>query len=116
MGELAFRLLRYTTRAVPGALYVRLKRRVIVPLYTRLRGDRLYRTIFFGGPFWLPATSSALNRDILLRGAYEPEAVRLFRSLLKPGMTVWDVGANIGYYTVLAAEAVGPTGQVFALE
>jgi FkbM family methyltransferase len=116
VGELAFRLLRYTTRAAPGALYARLKRRVIVPLYTRLRGDRLYRTTFFGGPFWLPATSSALNRDILLRGAYEPEAVQLFRSLLKPGMTVWNVGANIGYYTVLAAEAVSPTGRVFALE
>ncbi len=116
MGELAFRLLRYTTRAIPGVLYARLKRRVIAPLYTRLRGDRLYRTTFLGGPFWLPATSSALNRNILLRGAYEPEAIELFRSRLKPGMTVYDVGANIGYYTVLAAETVGPTGRVFALE
>lgn len=116
MGGLAFRLLRCTTRAIPGVLYARLKHRVIAPLYTRLRGDGLYRTTFYGGPFWLPATSSALNRDILLRGAYEPEAIALFRSLLKPGMTVYDVGANIGYYTVLAAEAVGPTGQVFALE
>ena len=116
MGELAFRLLRYTTRAIPGVLYARLKRRVIAPLYNRLRGDRLYRTTFLGGPFWLPATSSALNRNILLRGAYEPEAIELFRSRLKPGMTVYDVGANIGYYTVLAAETVGPTGRVFALK
>ena len=45
--------------------------------------------------------------------AYESE---LFLSSLEPGMTVLDVGANIGYYAVHAGRAVGPTGRVHAFE
>ncbi len=35
---------------------------------------------------------------------------------LQPGMTVLDIGANQGLYTLLAAQRVGPTGRVFAFE
>jgi FkbM family methyltransferase len=42
--------------------------------------------------------------------------VRVFVSLLRPGMVVIDVGANIGMYTMLAARAVGPGGRVFGFE
>lgn len=52
----------------------------------------------------------------LAMGAYEPETVRLFASLLRPGMTVLDVGAHIGYFTLLAARAVGANGRVVAFE
>lgn len=41
---------------------------------------------------------------------------KLFKSLLKPGMTVVDIGANLGRYTLTAAKAVGMTGQVYAFE
>lgn len=36
-------------------------------------------------------------------GAYEPEVTALFQQRLRPGMTVVDVGAFVGYYTVLAS-------------
>ena len=48
--------------------------------------------------------------------ATEPATRRLFRSLVKPGFTVVDVGANVGYYALTAAAAVGPTGRVVAFE
>ncbi|MDB4891921.1 MAG: methyltransferase FkbM family protein [Gemmatimonadetes bacterium] len=49
-------------------------------------------------------------------GLVEPEqTAELLRHLVR-GMTVFDVGANAGYYTVLAGRAVGPTGQVVAIE
>lgn len=41
---------------------------------------------------------------------------RLFARLLKPGATVVDVGANIGYNTAYAARCVGSHGRVYALE
>lgn len=41
---------------------------------------------------------------------------RLFRELLKPGMVVVDVGANIGYFSLLASTLVGPDGRVHAFE
>lgn len=49
-------------------------------------------------------------------GVYEPWETRAVRSYLKPGHIVFDVGANVGYYTLLASQAVGPSGQVYAFE
>ena len=47
---------------------------------------------------------------------HEPLTSKIFKSLLKPGDTVVDVGANIGHYTLLAAEVVGPLGRIHAVE
>jgi FkbM family methyltransferase len=47
---------------------------------------------------------------------YEPLATKLFQSLVKEGMTVVDIGANIGYYTLLASKLVGESGKVYAFE
>lgn len=47
---------------------------------------------------------------------YEPGATRVLLSVLQPGHVFIDVGANSGYYTVLAAMCVGDTGRVFAFE
>ncbi len=52
----------------------------------------------------------------LAKGTYERHTRKLFRRALEPGMRVLDIGANIGYYSLLAAEAVGSTGAVYAFE
>lgn len=49
-------------------------------------------------------------------GKYEPETVALFRSKLREGMTVVDIGANLGYFTVIAARRAGPKGRVISYE
>tara|TARA_B100000029_G_scaffold164047_1_gene160129 strand:- start:255 stop:1088 length:834 start_codon:yes stop_codon:yes gene_type:complete len=49
-------------------------------------------------------------------GVYEKAETAFIQRTLKSGMTVLDVGANIGYYTALAARRVGPNGRVIALE
>lgn len=49
-------------------------------------------------------------------GRYAPLVVHALRSLLRHGDTVFDVGANIGYLSAVAADAVGPTGQVHSFE
>lgn len=53
---------------------------------------------------------------LLLQGGYEVYQTRLMEGLLKPGMVVVDVGANIGWYALHAARAVGSTGRVYAFE
>jgi len=55
---------------------------------------------------------------LIFRGAeaYEPQYVSVFRKLVRPGDTVFDVGANIGFYTVLFSAWVGPRGRVVAYE
>jgi FkbM family methyltransferase len=49
-------------------------------------------------------------------GLYELDKQRLFNTLIKPGDVVFDVGANVGYYTLLSSVLVGPEGKVFAFE
>ena len=49
-------------------------------------------------------------------GTYEPELQAALRHFLRPGMTVYDVGANIGYITLMMAHNVGVGGRVFAFE
>ena len=50
------------------------------------------------------------------RDAYEPDVTAVFRRYVRPGMHVLDIGANIGYFTMLSASLVGPTGSVTAIE
>jgi FkbM family methyltransferase len=52
----------------------------------------------------------------IARGAYEVEEAAFVRSRVEPGQTVVDVGANIGFFTVLLADLVQSTGRVFAFE
>lgn len=49
-------------------------------------------------------------------GLYEPHVSELIASVLHPGEVFWDVGANAGYHTLMAARVVGPAGQVVAVE
>jgi FkbM family methyltransferase len=56
-----------------------------------------------------------IQRSIYL-GTFEPRESAQVRNDLKPGMTFIDVGANVGYYTLLAASLVGRRGRVLAFE
>ncbi len=56
-----------------------------------------------------------IDKDYWL-GTYEPELQAVIRGLVHPGEVVYDVGANIGYITLLLAKAVGENGHVYAFE
>jgi len=49
-------------------------------------------------------------------GSFEHDKQRLMSSMLHPGETMFDVGANVGYYTLLGSHRVGTTGHVVAFE
>lgn len=54
--------------------------------------------------------------NLIRWGVWEAAETRFLQMLLRPGDTFVDVGANIGYFSVLAAHRVGPGGQVIAIE
>lgn len=69
-----------------------------------------------GHTFYINAADTGLTPPLLMHGAFAPTETTLFKRLLEPGMVFVDIGANIGYFTLLAARAVGPTGTVYGFE
>lgn len=59
---------------------------------------------------------SAVGRGIFATGQFDPAVFEPLRAALKPGGTFLDVGANVGYYSMLALDLVGAQGAIHAFE
>ncbi len=57
-----------------------------------------------------------IQYSVMVTGEWEPEETEVMRRQVGPGDVVYDVGANVGYFTLLASRLVGPTGRVVAFE
>jgi len=68
------------------------------------------------GVVWELEPLSCITEDIACHGTFEPVTTQRVLELLRPGMTVIDVGANVGYFSVLMGKAVMPGGRVIAFE
>jgi FkbM family methyltransferase len=61
-------------------------------------------------------TDYAVGHTVARTGSYEPDVSATLREVLPRGATFVDIGANIGWFSLLAASLVGPTGRVIAVE
>lgn len=61
-------------------------------------------------------TGDLIQRYLYMFGLWEPNATSLLSRLLSPGDVFVDVGANIGYFTLLGSRLVGNGGRVIAIE
>ena len=66
------------------------------------------------GRRWLVFSGGKILR--LLLGSYEVDQTSIITQRLQPGSVLFDVGAAVGYYTLLAAPLVGPEGRVVSFE
>jgi len=69
-----------------------------------------------GGVRWCLDLNEGIDFSIYLLGAFEKSTAATLRSLVKPGDTVLDIGANVGAHTLGLAQSVGEIGRVFAFE
>jgi FkbM family methyltransferase len=69
-----------------------------------------------GGSRMTVDTSDMMGRVLATSGVWEPHVTAVVRSLLSTGDVSVDVGAHIGYHTLLASRLVGPSGRVYAFE
>ena len=90
-------------------LYRYLRPRDVIDLI-EVEGEKMYVD---RGAIVSKGTSTCVQA--LMRG-YEQLLTKLFKKEMKQGMIVVDIGAHIGYFTLLAARLVGETGRVFAFE
>ncbi len=65
---------------------------------------------------WELHLDQLIDRSIYYEGCFEPTVVALYNRYLKEGMTVLDIGANIGCHTLRFAKLVGESGKVVAFE
>jgi len=84
--------------------------------YHFLRPRGLILIVTQGSRMYVASHDVGVTPYLLEWGTYEQYETALFRRLVCEGMVVVDVGANIGYYTLLAAQLVGAQGRVFAFE
>lgn len=99
------------------------RRRVLRALHAiGLRSQRPFACRMSNGA-WLairPEEGLVVNESVgwtcFRERRWDPHVEACVRTLLRPGQTAIDVGANIGYFTAVLAQCVGPGGRVWAFE
>jgi FkbM family methyltransferase len=90
--------------------------KVVSPV-ARCRGTaRVIRTVDGIELLVNPSRADLVQLYLYIFRVWEPVITSWFKTVLRAGDVVVDVGANIGYYTTLAAKLVGETGRVIAIE
>jgi len=101
------------SRALPahaGSLLLR-----AITLCLRATGRTYERRTYFGARMMLDP-ADAIQARVLHFGHWEPTISKVIEATLRPGDTFVDVGANVGYDTLLGSIKVGDTGRVVAIE
>ncbi|MCC5642857.1 FkbM family methyltransferase [Nostoc sp. CHAB 5824] len=87
--------------------------------WTQLGGDSLFTYVPFEGDLIMavePSLRSIATSVLIAEQDWFEKEMEFWRNSIKPGMTVIDVGANVGVYTFSAALKVGSEGRVLAVE
>jgi FkbM family methyltransferase len=92
------------TRAIRAKIYRKLKPRGVV--LANVQGSKMY----------MDTKDKGIVPYLLMYGVYEAYETKLFKQHIRPGDIVVDIGAHIGYYTLIAAQLVKPQGIVYAFE
>jgi FkbM family methyltransferase len=85
-------------------------------IYLLFRYDKSLLLKLDGKKILVNPHDGAISPELIPTGSYEKHITNLFKNVIRPGDVVLDVGANIGYYTIIAAEIVGKQGRVYAFE
>lgn len=85
-------------------------------LYQRFKPSGTVMVDAQGSRMYVDSQDTEVATSLIRWGLYSKSETVLFKELVKKGMVVIDVGANIGYFTLLASRLVGEEGKVFAFE
>ena len=119
MRSLVYRTYRYSRTAIRALRLTKVARRLLGPVTERLiwRMSSHPEEIFVvQGHKMVLATGDGRPAVGLVADFYEAATTRLVNRLLKPEMMMVDIGAHVGYFTLIAAKMVGPVGTVLSFE
>ena len=69
-----------------------------------------------GFDLWVDPNDEILSRSVVYDKVWEPATSKLIKDVIHSGDTGIDLGANIGYFTILMANLVGSSGKIFSFE
>jgi len=82
-----------------------LYKKIEAPEFTTVMGHKMYL-----------APHGPISLELATKGIWEESETELIKKIVSDGDVVLDLGANIGYYTMIFAKLIGPKGKVFAFE
>jgi FkbM family methyltransferase len=88
-------------------------KKIISPVINIAKPEYLY---IQNNKFYIDKWDGAVSQELILSGKWEEYETKLFKENIKSGDVVVDIGAHIGYYTLIAAAIVGKKGRVYAFE
>lgn len=104
-----------TLKKLPSRLKKRAEKAYLRRVCKNLPNGQVIREVQ-GSPMILNLNDLGISSELYLTGVHEENSTNFIRSELKPGMTVVEIGANIGYYTLLESKIIGETGKIIAFE
>ncbi len=69
-----------------------------------------------GSKMFLDLNDLGIGRELALYGVHEKNSTEEVKRVIKPGMKILEIGANIGYYALIETKLAGPTGHLYAIE
>ena len=88
----------------------------LVGALRRAAGRRYFQKRIYDYLMLLDLEDRGISRTLLLFGERELEHKEMLERVVRPGMTVLDIGANIGYYALMELGRIGATGTLIAVE
>ena len=79
-------------------------------------GIKTMKKKVFNYKLYLDTSDRGLSRTLFLFGKREIDHYKMLQDILKPGMHILDIGANIGYYAIMESLVIGPSGKILAIE
>lgn len=100
----------------PGPLFSAVLNATSANLQQHLLGRRFVERRIHNYRMMLDLQDKGISRSLILFGTRELDHKIILEKVLKPGMAVLDIGANLGYYVLMEMALIGPTGRMVAVE
>lgn len=92
---------------------IKISRNILMPIVNYFKPDYV---IVEGLKLYIDKGDNTISQQLVQNGKWEEFETEIFKKNIKEGDVVIDIGAHIGYYTLIAAKKVGVNGWVYAFE
>jgi len=107
--QIATTLLTFYLNRIPGQIKISLAKNIA-------SCDGILIKNIQGNPMVLDLNEVGISHELFLTGIHEAESTAEIRDEIKPGMSIVEIGANIGYYAIIEAKIIGESGKIYAFE